>query len=156
MAIGDPIADMLTRIRNAVRNRSKTVTCLNSKVCRGIAAVLRDEGYIDSFDVIEDGRQGQVRIKLKYGAGGESALADWRRTVRQHEQDLALARQTGEEASAALVVAQRHLELHRSACQRATHDARLVVTIDNGGVEDVLEAREGGQHTLDRTIEHVV
>jgi small subunit ribosomal protein S8 len=74
MAIGDPIADMLTRIRNAVRNRSKTVTCLNSKVCRGIAAVLRDEGYIDGFDVIEDGRQGQVRIRLKYGPGGESVL----------------------------------------------------------------------------------
>ena len=72
MAIGDPIADMLTRIRNAVRNRSKTVVCLNSKVCRGIATVLRDEGYIDGFDVIEDGRQGQVRIRLKYA---DEALA---------------------------------------------------------------------------------
>jgi large subunit ribosomal protein L5 len=61
MAIGDPIADMLTRIRNAVRNKSKTVDCLNSKVCRGIAEVLRDEGYIDGFDVIEDGRQGQIK-----------------------------------------------------------------------------------------------
>ena len=74
MAIGDPIADMLTRIRNAVRNRSKSVTCLNSKVCRGIADVLRDEGYIDGYDTIEDGRQGQVRIRLKYGAGGEAVL----------------------------------------------------------------------------------
>jgi small subunit ribosomal protein S8 len=74
MAIGDPIADMLTRIRNAVRNRSKSVTCINSKVCRGIADVLRDEGYIDGYDVIDDGRQGQVRIRLKYGPGGESVL----------------------------------------------------------------------------------
>ena len=74
MAIGDPIADMLTRIRNAVRNRSKSVTCLNSKVCRGIATVLRDEGYIDGFDVIEDARQGQVRIRLKYGPAGEVVL----------------------------------------------------------------------------------
>lgn len=74
MAIGDPIADMLTRIRNAVRNRAKTVTCLNSKVCRGIAGVLRDEGYIESFDVIDDGRQGQIRIKLRYGTGGEPVL----------------------------------------------------------------------------------
>ena len=70
----DPIADMLTRIRNAVRNRSKTVTCLNSKVCRGIAAVLRDEGYIDGFDVIADARQGVVRIRLKYGPAGETVL----------------------------------------------------------------------------------
>jgi small subunit ribosomal protein S8 len=74
MAIGDPIADMLTRIRNAVRNRAKTVNCVKSKVCLGIAGVLRDEGYIESFDVIEDGRQGQIRIKLRYGTGGESVL----------------------------------------------------------------------------------
>lgn len=74
MAIGDPIADMLTRIRNAVRNRSKTVACLNSKVCRGIAEVLRDEGYIDGFDVVEDGRQGQIRVRLKYGPGGETLI----------------------------------------------------------------------------------
>jgi small subunit ribosomal protein S8 len=79
MAIGDPIADMLTRIRNAVRNRSKSVTCLNSKVCRGIATVLRDEGYIDGFDVIEDARQGQVRIRLKYGPAGEAILHSLKR-----------------------------------------------------------------------------
>lgn len=71
MAISDPIADMLTRIRNATRNKSKTVTCLNSKVCRGIAAVLQSEGYIDGFDVIEDGRQGQIKVRLKYGPRGE-------------------------------------------------------------------------------------
>jgi small subunit ribosomal protein S8 len=74
MSIGDPIADMLTRIRNAVRNKSKTVVCVRNKVCVGIAGVLRDEGYIDGFDLIEDGRQGQIRIRLKYGAGGESVL----------------------------------------------------------------------------------
>ena len=67
----DPIADMLTRIRNAVRNKSKTVNIQNSRVCRGIADVLRDEGYIHSYDVIEDGRQGQIRVKLKYGPRGE-------------------------------------------------------------------------------------
>jgi small subunit ribosomal protein S8 len=74
MAIGDPIADMLTRIRNAVRGRAKTVNCLNTKVCRGIATVLRDEGYIESFDVIDDGRQGLLRLRLKYGQTGEPAL----------------------------------------------------------------------------------
>ncbi len=74
MAIVDPIADMLTRIRNAVRNRSKKVDVLNSKVCRGIAGVLKDEGYIDSFDVVEDGRQGLIRLKLRYGPSGEAVL----------------------------------------------------------------------------------
>ncbi len=74
MAIVDPIADMLTRIRNAVRNRSKKVDVLNSKVCRGIAGVLKDEGYIDSFDVVEDGRQGLIRLKLRYGPPGEAVL----------------------------------------------------------------------------------
>lgn len=74
MSIGDPIADMLTRIRNAVRNKSKTVTCVRNKVCVGIAGVLRDEGYIDGFDLVEDGRQGLIRVRLKYGPGGESVV----------------------------------------------------------------------------------
>jgi len=65
---------MVTRIRNAARNRAKTVVCLNNKVCRGIAAVLRDEGYIDSFDVVEDGRSGKIKVKLKYGPRGETIL----------------------------------------------------------------------------------
>jgi len=71
MALTDTISDMLTRIRNATRNKSKTVNCLNSRVCRGIADVLRDEGYITGYDVIEDGRQGQIRVRLKYGPRGE-------------------------------------------------------------------------------------
>lgn len=75
MAIGDPIADMLTRIRNAARNRAKTVNCVNSKVARGIAGVLRDEGFIDSFDTVEDGRQGQIRIRLRYGPAGEPVIS---------------------------------------------------------------------------------
>lgn len=74
MAIGDPIADMLTRIRNGLRNRSKTVNVINSHVIRGIAGVLRDEGYIESFDLVEDGRQGQVRLRLRYGPAGETVL----------------------------------------------------------------------------------
>ncbi|MBX3316846.1 MAG: 30S ribosomal protein S8 [Phycisphaeraceae bacterium] len=75
MAISDPIADMLTRIRNGLRNRAKTVNCLNSKVCRGIADVLRDEGYITSYDVIEDGRQGIIRLRMKYGPSGEALIS---------------------------------------------------------------------------------
>jgi small subunit ribosomal protein S8 len=74
MAVNDPIADMITRIRNALRNRSKTVDCLNSRVCRGVGDVLRDEGYILGYDVVEDGRQGLIRVKLKYGPRGEIVL----------------------------------------------------------------------------------
>ncbi len=74
MSLSDPIADMLTRIRNAVRNQAKTVTCLNSKVCRGIADVLIDEGYINSYDQIDDGRQGLIKINLKYGPRGEKVI----------------------------------------------------------------------------------
>lgn len=74
MSIGDPIADMLTRIRNAVHIKAKAVTCLNSKVCLGIANVLKDEGYIEGFDVIEDGRQGLIKIRLKYTTGGDPLM----------------------------------------------------------------------------------
>ncbi|MEZ6233337.1 MAG: 30S ribosomal protein S8 [Phycisphaerales bacterium] len=82
MALSDPIADMLTRIRNALRNRSKTVNCLNSKVCRGIADVLVKEGYVNSFDVVEDGRQGLLRVHLKYGPRGEKLIHDLQRTSK--------------------------------------------------------------------------
>jgi small subunit ribosomal protein S8 len=75
MALNDPMSDMLTRIRNATRNKSKTVNCVNSRVCRGIADVLRDEGYIVGYDVIEDGRQGQIRVRLKYGPRGEVLIS---------------------------------------------------------------------------------
>ena len=74
MTMSDPIADMITRIRNAVRNRAKAVDCLNSKVCRGIADVLKSEGYIAGYDVIEDGRQGLIRVQLKYGPRGEQII----------------------------------------------------------------------------------
>ncbi len=71
MSFNDPISDMCTRIRNALRNKAKTVECLNSRVCRGIADVLRDEGYIDGYEVVEDGRAGKLKLKLKYGPRGE-------------------------------------------------------------------------------------
>lgn len=74
MAIQDPIADMLTRIRNAVRNRAAQVTVLKNKVCLGIAQVLQQEGYLNGFDVIEDGKQGLIRLDIKYGPRGEQIL----------------------------------------------------------------------------------
>jgi small subunit ribosomal protein S8 len=80
--MNDPISDMFTRIRNAARNKAKTVTVLNSRVCRGVANVLREEGYINDFDVIEDGRQGLIRIQLKYGARGERLFSKIERTSK--------------------------------------------------------------------------
>ena len=70
----DPIADMLTRIRNANRVGRRMVAINKSKICVGIAEVLKDEGYIDSFDVIDDGRQGQIRVKLKYSTSGDKVI----------------------------------------------------------------------------------
>ena len=74
MSFTDPISDMLTRIRNALRNKAKTVDCLNSRVCRGIADVLRDEGYIAGYAVVEDEHTGKIRVQLKYGPRGERVL----------------------------------------------------------------------------------
>lgn len=74
MSQQDLTADMLTRIRNAVRNKAKTVKCLNNKLNRGVAKVLEDEGYIDGFDVIEDGHQGVLSVSLKYGTRGEQII----------------------------------------------------------------------------------
>jgi small subunit ribosomal protein S8 len=82
MTMSDPTADMLTRIRNATRNQAKEVRCLNSKVCRGVCDVLRDEGYIQGYDVIEDGRQGIIRVQLKYGPRGEAILNSVQRTSK--------------------------------------------------------------------------
>ena len=70
----DPIADMLTRIRNATAVRHRDVKIPASKIKAGIARVLQEEGYIDGFDVIEDGRQGLLKIRLKYGPRGEKII----------------------------------------------------------------------------------
>jgi len=70
----DPIADMLTRIRNANRVGRRMVLIPKSKICVGIAHVLREEGYIEEFDVIDDPRQGQIRVKLKYTSNGAKVI----------------------------------------------------------------------------------
>ena len=70
----DPIADMLTRIRNANRVGRKLVLIPKSKICVGIAQVLKDEGYIEEFDVVDDERQGQIRVKLKYSLTGGKVI----------------------------------------------------------------------------------
>ncbi len=79
MSFNDPISDLLTRIRNGLQNRATTVNCINSRVCRGVCDVLRDEGYINNFDVIDNGLSGLIRVHLKYGPRGETILHTLRR-----------------------------------------------------------------------------
>ncbi len=67
---------MLTRIRNANRVGRKLVLINKSKICTGIAQVLKDEGYIEEYDVIDDGKQGQLRVKLKYSMAGDKVIHD--------------------------------------------------------------------------------
>ena len=83
----DPIADMLTRIRNAVANRSKQVKIPSSKLKVGIATVLRDEGFINGFDVVADDKQGILRLDLKYGQRGEDVIHELRRGSRPGRRD---------------------------------------------------------------------
>src|SRR6187397_1956738 len=70
----DPIADMLTRIRNANRVGRRMVLIPKSKICVGIEQALKDEGYIEEFDVVDYERQDQIRVKLKYSNTGEKLI----------------------------------------------------------------------------------
>lgn len=78
----DPIADMLTRVRNGVRIRKKEVKMPSSHLKAAVAAVLRDEGYINGYDVIDDGKGGTLRIQLKYGPRGEQVIHSLERTSK--------------------------------------------------------------------------
>ncbi len=82
MSLSDPIADMLTRIRNAMRVNKEQVNIKASKICEGIAAVLKKEGYISDFDRIDDGNQGILRIILKYDQEGRSIIREITRTSK--------------------------------------------------------------------------
>ncbi len=82
MSLSDPIADMLTRIRNATRVNKADVTIKASNICAGIAAVLKSEGYIENFDRIDDGKQGILRITLKYDQDGLPIIKELIRTSK--------------------------------------------------------------------------
>ena len=82
MSLSDPIADMLTRIRNAYRARHEVVNAPASKICEGICQVLKDEGYITDYQRIDDTRQGLLRVQLKYGPRGEDVLVEIKRVSR--------------------------------------------------------------------------
>jgi small subunit ribosomal protein S8 len=74
MSLSDPIADMLTRIRNASRINKTEVKVKASNICEGIASVLKNEGFIRDFDRIDDGKQGILRIILKYDQEGHPII----------------------------------------------------------------------------------
>ena len=75
----DPIADMLTRIRNGNKANHLSVSLPSSNEKRAIAQILLDEGYIKGFDVVEDNRQGILTINLKYAEEGEKVISGLRR-----------------------------------------------------------------------------
>ena len=82
MQITDTIADLLTRIRNASSAKHATVDVPASNVKKAIAQILVDEGYVKSFQLIEDGKQGIIRITLKYTDGKSPVITGLRRVSK--------------------------------------------------------------------------
>ena len=82
MQITDPIADMLTRIRNANTAKHETVDVPASNMKKAIAEILNEEGYIAGYQVIEDGKQGVIRIALKYGPNKEKVISGLKRVSK--------------------------------------------------------------------------
>lgn len=82
MQITDPIADMLTRIRNANSAKHDTVQVPASNMKKAIAQILLDEGYIKGYKVVEDGKQGVIEIALKYGPNKSQVLLGLRRVSK--------------------------------------------------------------------------
>ena len=75
MTMTDPKADMLTRIRNANLLGHKTVDIPASNMKKSIAEILNEEGYIENYEIIEDGKQGIIRITMKYGSNNERVIS---------------------------------------------------------------------------------
>ena len=82
MSMSDPLADMLTRIKNAGMVRYETVDVPMSSLKVGVAKVLREEGYIKDYEIIEDDKQGTLRIALKYGPNNERVISGIRRVSK--------------------------------------------------------------------------
>ena len=82
MQISDVIADMLTRIRNANDAKHESVDVPASNLKKSIAQILLDEGYIKNFQIVEDGKQGIIRVTLKYAAGKQKVIHGLRRVSK--------------------------------------------------------------------------
>ena len=79
MLINDPVADMLTRIRNALVAKHETTTLPASNMKKAIAQILVDEGYIKGFEVIDDGAQGTIKLTLKYDGNRKGVISGLKR-----------------------------------------------------------------------------
>ena len=79
MAMTDPIADFLTRIRNANMAKHESLEVPASKIKRSIAEILKNEGFIRDYEFVEDNKQGIIRVFLKYGKNGERVISGIRR-----------------------------------------------------------------------------
>lgn len=79
MLINDPVADMLTRIRNALVAKHETTTLPASNMKKAIAQILVDEGYIKGFEVIDDGVQGTIKLTLKYDDNRKGVISGLKR-----------------------------------------------------------------------------
>ena len=82
MQITDPIADLLTRIRNANTQKHETVDCPSSKMKVAIVDILANEGYIKGYQIIEDGKQNVIRMTLKYSPSGERVISGLKRVSK--------------------------------------------------------------------------
>ncbi len=82
MVMTDPLADMFTRIRNGSRVRHDLVEMPSSKIREAVAKILREEGYIKAYRVVEDNKQGMLKIYLRYRDGGEPIITGIRRISR--------------------------------------------------------------------------
>ena len=82
MQITDPIADMLTRIRNANTAKHETVDIPASNMKKAVAEILNNEGYIKGYQIIEDGKQGVIRVALKYSANKEKVISGIKRVSK--------------------------------------------------------------------------
>jgi len=82
MQITDPIADMLTRIRNANTAKHETVDIPASNMKKAIAEILNEEGYIKGYQIIEDGKQGVIRVTLKYAGNKEKVISGIQRVSK--------------------------------------------------------------------------
>ncbi len=81
--MSDTIADMLTRLRNAASAKHKTVDVKNSQICQGIAKVLKEEGYISDYSVLDDGtKQGLIRLAIKYTPTGGQVIREIKRVSK--------------------------------------------------------------------------
>lgn len=82
MSMSDPLADMLTRIRNGVKARFESIDMPLSKLKVGVAKVLKEEGYVNDYHIIDQGVQGTLRVDLKYGPNSEQVITGIRRVSK--------------------------------------------------------------------------